>query len=187
MPNLKEPEQNPVPQQPQAAAIAPGSRVYVAQNEEPSSTDPPHKVEPAHEDHLDSQSRVTVFFCFNIYMYVCLFSVGFNGLLLSWATKWRRRMPLPFPLNPSTPCQKKRRMGKGRQRGGGNWQRRRWLKQDNLRSWRRTQINRKRRNRSRSSWTRTLWTIREVLQHRLDLPDIICFIFNYINISFALT
>lgn len=73
VPNLKEPEQNPVPQQPQAAAIAPGSRVYVAQNEEPSSTDPPHKVEPAHEDHLDSQSRVTVFFCFNIYMYVCMY------------------------------------------------------------------------------------------------------------------
>lgn len=59
MPNLRQPEQNPAPQQlQQAAVVAPESHIHEAQ--QAAVLEQPHRDEPVHEDnHQDTQSRVT--------------------------------------------------------------------------------------------------------------------------------
>lgn len=65
VPGLRQPEQNPVPQQPQIPTVVPQSHVHEAQHvQQPSSTILPHKEEPAHDGHQDTDSRVTRMFPF---------------------------------------------------------------------------------------------------------------------------
>lgn len=47
--NLRQPDQNPVPQQQQAAAVAPESHIHEAQRA--TILEQPQREEPAHEDH----------------------------------------------------------------------------------------------------------------------------------------